>query len=116
MLAGVYPLILVVLVLERQRVALKLRRTRFFRVVLEGGVACALIGLVLSIVGVQIKGYPTVLSMPAWVVFGAGVVALALHSLMILAAHEISDEDLPSRGREGARTHSLRSRGASLRR
>ncbi|MCU1413902.1 MAG: hypothetical protein JWN80_1242 [Microbacteriaceae bacterium] len=66
---------------------------RFFKNLQQAGVSCALIGLGLSVVGVQINGYPPLTSVIPWTVFGVGLFALAMHSLMIVATHEISDDE-----------------------
>lgn len=80
MLASVYPLVLITVVLERGRVKRGIRaRMWTFELLTRGTVTLAVIGLVVSIVGLQLGGYEGSIAGIGWVLFGltvAGLLAL----------------------------------------
>lgn len=93
-LSAVFPLILITVVLERSRISIKIRRTRWFRRLVLTTVAASLIGTVVAVVGVQLRGLGLVAGSVAWVILIVALVGLGAMALMIVATDEV-EEDRP---------------------
>jgi hypothetical protein len=91
-LAGVFPIVLLALVLERRSITLKLRRRRWVRGIIVWGVASSLIGEVCVVVGVQLNGFVAVSGSVAWTITAVALVSFALSLLMIVVTDEIEED------------------------
>jgi cell division protein FtsW (lipid II flippase) len=91
-LAGVFPLILITVVLEIRSVHFKLRSRRWFQQIAAIGMTFCLTGLVLAVVGVAIDGFTGPASLWPWALFGGAMIALTITVMGILATGEIDDE------------------------
>ncbi|MFF2494904.1 hypothetical protein [Agromyces sp. NPDC058064] len=95
-LSAVYPLVLITVVLEQRSIHLSIRRRRWFRVLTFTIVAGALIGIALSVIGVQLHGLGPVAGAANWLV---GLIAvgglgfLLLSMLATLQAEEDAETD-----------------------
>lgn len=95
-LSAVYPLVLITVVLEQRSIHLEIRRRRWFRVVTFTIVAGSLVGLVLSVVGVQLHGLgvgPGVVNWLVGLIAVGGLGFLLLSVLATLQAEEDSEAD-----------------------
>jgi peptidoglycan biosynthesis protein MviN/MurJ (putative lipid II flippase) len=91
-LSGVFPLLLVTIVLERRSITPRLRRIPWIRNLLVAGVSSALVGEVLGIIGVEFHGYPMVTGILVWAVAATAFVCFAASLLMIIATDEIRED------------------------
>ena len=92
MLAAVYPLILITVVLEQRSVHLDIRRRTWFRRATFAVVVASLVGLVLSVVGVQSAGLAPAYAWANWTAGAVSVLGLGALLLAILATLE-DEED-----------------------
>jgi heme exporter protein D len=90
-LSAVFPLILVTTAIEHRR-AIKLvrRRERVFKTIVEYSMMGSLIGLVMTVIGVQMNGLEQVGTFFVWLFFGFGVFGLGV---MLIAIVEQDRDD-----------------------
>lgn len=94
-LAAVFPLVMLTLAVERRLVGLKLRRKIWFRrAVLVGFTACV-IGLPISVLGVQADGLDLILAYANWMAAGVAFLTLAVMVLMVMATSEAEEDGYP---------------------
>lgn len=91
-LSAVFPLILITVVLERPRVSVKIRRTRWFRRLMLTTFAASLIGTALSVIGVQLDGFGLLAGTVLWLVLGVALTGLGAAALMIVATDEVEED------------------------
>ncbi|HEY4269970.1 MAG TPA: hypothetical protein VGM94_17440 [Galbitalea sp.] len=91
-LAGVFPIVLLTLVLERRAITINLRKRRWVRQIIIGGVATSLAGEGVALAGVQVNGYPLTQAIVAWTVTAVALLCFAMSLLMIVATDEIEEE------------------------
>jgi hypothetical protein len=103
-LASVFPLILITTVLESRAVHFNLRSRRLFRWGIYAGMSTSIVGLALSVIGVNRGGYSAIESLAVWPLFWTALAALALSILGIAATFENEDDDkLAKRAKKDAR-------------
>lgn len=91
-LAGIFPVVLLTLVVERRLIALKVRRLPWFRQAALLTLAAALIGLALVVFGVD-HGYSGWLAFVAWACAVLTLAGFALSLLFSLATAENEEDD-----------------------
>lgn len=91
-LAAVYPVVLLTLVIDRARLLKKLRQAAWYRRVAEYATSASLVGLILSVVGIQLNGLDSGWAVAAWLVFATVAFGLLLHVAGLLASLDVSDE------------------------
>lgn len=99
-LSAVYPLVLITVVLEQRSIHLSIRRRRWFRVITLAIVAGSLLGLGLSVVGVQLHGLGPVAGAANWLVGLIAVGGLGFLLLSVLATLQ-AEEDADTDPEEG---------------
>jgi hypothetical protein len=92
-LSAVFPLILVTMAIEHRR-ALRFvdRREGVFKWIVEYGTMGSVIGLVMSVVGVQTNGLNLSFTIIVWALFAGGVFGLAL-TLVAIVEQDREDRD-----------------------
>lgn len=95
-LTAVFPLILVTVTLQRRDMHVNIRRLRMTRVVLMGSVAVCLIGLLTTLIGIEIGGLAGIAAALAWTLLALAVIGLGFVVLAIHATLE-GEEDGPKR-------------------
>ena len=91
-LSAVYPLVLITVVLEQRSIDLDIRRRRWFRAVTFTIVAGSLVGLVLSVIGVQFHGLGPVAGAANWLVGLIAVGGLGFLLLSVLATLQAEED------------------------
>ncbi|GAA1791006.1 hypothetical protein [Agromyces lapidis] len=91
-LSAVYPLVLITVVLEQRSIDLGIRRRRWFRAVTFTIVAGALVGLGLSVIGVQLHGLGPVAGVANWLVGLIAVGGLGFLLLSVLATLQAEED------------------------
>lgn len=108
-LSAVFPLLLVTMAIEHRRVIRDVRRhQRLFNWIVESGMVAALIGLVVTVIGVQTDGIDGVLGFTGWATFVWSVFVLFGYLLWIVlqdrddhkAAIEREEQESQQRERE----------------
>lgn len=95
-LSAVHPLILITIVLEQRSVHLEIRRRTWFRRATLAVVLASLVGLALSVVGVQSGGLAPVFATVNWVAGTVSLLGLGVLLLAIIATLE-DEEDRATR-------------------
>lgn len=91
-LTAVFPLVVLAILTERRSVALKVRRTKWFRLgALWGSVASAL-GLPVAVFGVQADGLGVHWAWAGWAAFLVAALSLLLLAMLHIASAE-NEED-----------------------
>lgn len=91
-LTAIFPLVLLTVVLERRAIHLNIRKKKWFRTMTQITVAASLIGLVLTVVGVQLHGLDWRLAWVAWLASAAAIVGLAFNLLGTAASDEARED------------------------
>lgn len=91
-LTAVFPLVLLAVLTERRSLRIKVRKSVFFRRSSEYTVMVALAGLVLSVIGTQLRGLGGLFGVLAWVQFGVTMAGLFTLAAFHIASSEV-DED-----------------------
>ncbi|WP_442577133.1 hypothetical protein ACSBPH_08380 [Microbacterium sp. F51-2R] len=91
-LTAIFPLVLLTVVLERRTIHLNIRRAKWFRRTTMSTVAASLVGLPLTVVGVQLHGLDWNFAWIAWLVALVAFLGLAFN-LIGAAASEEARED-----------------------
>lgn len=91
-LTAIFPLVLLTVVLERRAVHINIRRTKWFRVMTQVTVTASLIGLPLTVVGVQFHGLDWRLGWVAWLTFAAAFFGLGFNLLGAAASDEARED------------------------
>lgn len=94
-LTAVFPVVLLTAVVERRTIHINIRRQGWFRWATQAIVAACAVGLVLSVVGIQVDGLASWLGLAAWIACAAAIVGLPFTLLAALATAE-AEEDLGS--------------------
>lgn len=97
-MSAVFPLVLLAFMSERRNLTMKARRSKFFRRVASFSASAAILGLVLSVIGVQAGGLATGWGVAAWVLFALTVAGLFSLTGLHLASAEV-DEERKEKGR-----------------
>ncbi|WP_203135342.1 hypothetical protein [Microbacterium sp. JZ31] len=96
-LSAVFPLVLLAFIAERRNLTMKARRSGLFRQIAQSTAVAAVVGLPLTIFGVQREGLAGVAAVMAWALFGASVAGLFVLTGFHVATTEI-EEDEPEAG------------------
>lgn len=91
-LTAIFPLVLLTVVLERRAIHLKIRKKRWFRTMTQLTVTASLIGLVLTVIGVQLHGLDLPWSWFAWLAAAVAVFGLAFNLLGTAASDEARED------------------------
>jgi heme exporter protein D len=84
-LSAVFPLLLVTMAIEHRRVIRDVRRhQRVFNWIVESGMLAALVGLVVTVVGVETDGIDHILGFTGWAAFAWSVFVLFGYLLWIV--------------------------------
>lgn len=97
-LTAVFPLVLLAFMSERRNLTMKARRSRFFRRVASFSASAAILGLVISVVGVQTEGLADGWGIAGWGLFALTVAGLFSLTGLHLASAEV-DEDPKKKSR-----------------
>jgi hypothetical protein len=91
-LTAVFPLVVLAILTERRNVALKVRRTKPFRLGALWGSISSAFGLPLAVIGVQIDGFGAQFAWVAWLAFAVATASLVLLVMLHIATAE-NEED-----------------------
>lgn len=91
-LTAVFPLVLVTVVVERRTVHAKIGLQRWYRGVIQATVGAALVGLVLSVIGVQTGGLVDAYALFAWLAGAVAIAGLAFALIASIATHEVAED------------------------
>lgn len=92
-LTAVFPLITIALVLERRGLPERLRRHKQFRLWTEYATLASILGLALSVVGVQLRGLESGWAIVAWFLFGVSLLVFAAHLVLLLLNSEAEEDE-----------------------
>lgn len=99
-LTAIFPIALLTVVLERRAIHLNIRRQPWFRWATQFILAASAVGLVLTVLGVQLSGLKVLFGIVAWMTCAIVVIGLPLTLLAALATAEM-DEDRESSAGNG---------------
>lgn len=91
-LTAIFPLVLLTVVLERRAIHVNIRKKTWFRVMTQVTVTASLIGLTLTVVGVQLHGLYWRLGWVAWLAFAAAFFGLGFNLLGTAASDEARED------------------------
>jgi len=96
-LAGVLPLILLTLVLERRLIAIKVRKLNWFRWLVRYTVVFSIVGIAWALVGVQLNGLTYSTAWPLWLIAATSLLSFGITVFFTLATHELEEDgELPT--------------------
>ena len=90
-LTAVFPIVLIATLLEGRFVSAHLRKTNSYTWTVGFGSMLSLVGIVLSVVGVQLTGWQEGMAVFAWTIFVASL--LCLFVIILLLALSFDSED-----------------------
>lgn len=91
-LTAVFPLVLLAFMAERRNLTMKARRSKLFRRVASYSASAAILGLVVTVVGVQTEGLAAGWGVAAWGLFAVTIAGLFSLTGLHMASAEVEEE------------------------
>ena len=91
-LTAVFPIVLLTAVLERRAIHVNIRRQRWFRRATQAIVTACAVGLVLTVIGVEVGGLASLIGVVAWMTCGIAILGLPFTLLAALATAEAEED------------------------
>ncbi|WP_404430693.1 hypothetical protein LG299_12470 [Microbacterium lacus] len=91
-LATVFPIVMLTVVLERRMISIKLRRLPWFRNVMLWSFGSALLGVGITLVGVQTNGLPLIAGVTAWMLAALSIGGLGAVLMASMATTEVEED------------------------
>jgi TRAP-type C4-dicarboxylate transport system permease large subunit len=91
-LTAVFPLVLIAFMAERRNLTMKARRSATFRRIASYAASASILGLVVSVVGVQTGGLASGWGIAAWGLFALAIAGLFSLTGMHMASAEVEED------------------------